>query len=241
MACWPTQQPAQSRGLGRSTAAPGFTSTWATRLHWRAQTRRVVPCAAVVGCKKRPTPRDCAGCRACQQAGRQPLSSVSPLTLGAAPRRERQRSPRARPPRRTDNCAAGQTGPCLSPVLFAGELAQALEGARGAVDRPGSRGLAVFTARRSSLGLTERLLADPAARAVPRARPVNRCSGIHKHLGNSPALARSDTPRGALRSGCRLRETADPKGLRGLPGRPASRTPAAVIGFSADPRCCAAP
>ena len=43
-----------------------------------------------------------------------PDTGRSPLTLGAATRRERQQSPRARPPRRTDNCAAGQTGPCLS-------------------------------------------------------------------------------------------------------------------------------
>ena len=78
------------------------------------------------------------------------------------------------------------TGPCLRQRFFTGELAQAFEDASRVVAGR-DRGDCRCSRRVAALGLTERLLADPA-RAVPRARPVNRCSGIHKHLGNSPAL-----------------------------------------------------
>jgi len=48
--------PARTGELGRSTAAPGFTSTQATRLAGAlAQTDPVAPSAAVVGLSKRPT------------------------------------------------------------------------------------------------------------------------------------------------------------------------------------------
>ena len=41
--------PSQTGEVGRSTAAPGPSSFWGTRLPSRAQTSRVTPCAAVVG------------------------------------------------------------------------------------------------------------------------------------------------------------------------------------------------
>ena len=195
MACWQTQQPAQSRGLGRSTATPDSQALGQLACTWRAQTRRVAPCAAVVGCWKRPTPRDCAGCRVCQQAEHRPLSSVL-----------RQPSVLRRGVSASDPLEPGRLG---EPTM----------------------------ARRSSLGLTERLLADPAARAVPglgrsTAAPgltstwATRLTWLAQTRRVAPCTAvvgcsKRPTPRDC--AGCRVCQQAE--------HRPLST-------FSADPRCC---